>query len=138
MFDRDTLSAADLFLLAARLLLAFIFLHEGVTLALHFREAVTAMGKLGVPAPLLLGTIGLQLLAGTAIAIGWHARAGALALAMFCIATAFIFHTHLSIQNELLHFEKDLAIAGGMLALAVVGSGALSVNGWAAQPKARA
>jgi putative oxidoreductase len=120
--------AADLFLLAARVLLAFIFLHEGFTLVLHFQEASAAVAKFRVPPPLLIATIALQLGAGILIALGWHARIGALALALFCMMTAALFHTNLSVQNELLHFEKDLAIAGGMLALAVAGSGAYSLD----------
>ena len=36
-------------LLAARLLLAFIFVHEGVFLILNFDSAASATSKLGVP-----------------------------------------------------------------------------------------
>jgi putative oxidoreductase len=119
--------ASDAALLLARLLLSLIFLHEGGTLLAHFRDASASVAPMGVSPAMLAGTIALQIVAGAAIAIGWRARPAALALAGFCVATAFLFHTRLSVQNELLHFEKDLAIAGGMLALAVAGSGAWSV-----------
>jgi putative oxidoreductase len=122
-------TAADFGLLAARLLLSLIFLHEGGTLLLHFSDAVALVAKTGVMPPVLAATIALQLVAGMAVAIGWRPRAGALALALFCLATALTFHTRLSVQNELLHFEKDLAIAGGMLALAIAGGGRLSMDG---------
>jgi putative oxidoreductase len=115
-------------LLASRLLLAWIFVHEGVYLATNFDAASTGMAKLGVPAYLLAATIALQLAAGTAIAAGWHAREGAAALGLFCLATA-IFHTNFANRNELLHFEKDLAISGGMLLLTLRGAGALSIEG---------
>jgi len=42
---------------------------------------------------------------------------------VFCLATAFLFHTNFAVRNELLHFEKDLAIAGGMFVLMVCGAG---------------
>jgi putative oxidoreductase len=42
--------------------------------------------------------------------------------------TASLFHTNFASQNELLHFEKDLAIAGGMFILALAGSGRLSLD----------
>lgn len=42
--------------------------------------------------------------------------------------TASLFHTNFASQNELLHFEKDLAIAGGMFILALSGAGGLSVD----------
>ena len=45
------------------------------------------------------------------------------------LATAILFHTNLASRNELLHFEKDLAIAGGMLLLMLRGAGGWSVEG---------
>jgi putative oxidoreductase len=119
----------NLILLASRLLLAWIFVHEGVYLATNFDAASTGMAKLGVPAYLLVATIALQLAAGTAIAAGWHARVGAAALGLFCLATAILFHTNFANRNELLHFEKDLAMSGGMLLLTLRGVGAWSIEG---------
>ena len=120
-------------LLASRLLLAWIFVHEGVFLATNFAAASAAMAKTGVPAPALVATIGLQLVAGIAIAAGWHARLGAAALGLFCLATAMLFHTNFAVRNELLHFEKDLAIAGGMFILALRGAGGYSLQAFARQ-----
>ena len=53
-------------------------------------------------------------------------------LAGFCIATAVLFHIKLGNRNELLHFEKDLAIAGGLLVLFAHGAGrwALDAGPW--------
>lgn len=110
-------------LLLARLLLTFIFLHEAFELLIGFDTAAATMNKAGVPTPILAATIILQLVAGLMIAIGWHGRLGALALGLFCIMTAVSFHTNFANHNELLHFEKDLAIAGGMFALTAFGTG---------------
>jgi len=115
-------------LLASRLLLAWIFVNEGAFLAMNFDAASAGMAKMGVPAAALVPTIALQLVAGLAIAIGWQARLGAAALGLFCVATAILFHTNFASRNELLHFEKDLAIAGGMFALMLRGAGGLSVD----------
>jgi putative oxidoreductase len=120
-------------LLASRLLLAWIFIHEGVFLATNFAAASAGMAKTGVPAPALVATIGLQLVAGIAIAVGWHARLGAAALGLFCLATAILFHTNFAVRNELLHFEKDLAIAGGMFILTLRGVGGYSLQAFARQ-----
>lgn len=133
MTDGKTLAgtgAVDTALLIGRLLLAWIFLHEGSSLALNFSGAVEAVAPLGVSAPLLVATIILQIGAGLSIATGLLARVGASALGLFCIATATLFHTNFSDQNELLHFEKDLAIAGGMFVLAAAGAGSLSLDSW--------
>ncbi|WP_292455308.1 DoxX family protein, partial [Mesorhizobium sp.] len=59
---------------------------------------------------------------------GILARLGAIGLGLFCLMTASHFHTNFASQNELLHFEKDLAIAGGMFILALSGAGRLSVD----------
>lgn len=123
-----TTRVADLVLLASRLLLALIFVHEGTTLALHFGNTVKAMAALGIGLPLVVATIALQLSAGLAVALGLLTRLGAIALGLFCLATAALFHTNLAAQNELLHFEKDLAIAGGMFVLATAGAGSLSFD----------
>ncbi|MGX8008696.1 DoxX family protein [Mesorhizobium sp. ORM8.1] len=124
----ERLHARDVVLLAGRLLLSLIFVHEGVELATHFEGAQKAMAALGVGAPLLLATIALQLGAGLSVALGVLARLGALGLGLFCLMTASLFHTNFASQNELLHFEKDLAIAGGMFILMLTGAGRFSVD----------
>ena len=128
-FERHAQKFDDATLVAARLLLAWLFVHESVTLVLSFDPAALGMAKMGVPAPLLAATIALQLSAGMAIAVGWQARLGAAGLGFFCLATAVLFHQNFANRNELLHFEKDLAIAGGMFVLMVQGAGAWSLDG---------
>jgi putative oxidoreductase len=118
----------DAVLLAARLLLAFIFIHEGVFLLANFDSAASSVAKLGVPRPALVGTVAVQLIAGLAIAFGILTRVSAVALGLFCLSTAMLFHTQFAIRNELLHFEKDLAIAGGLFLLAVQGGGSWSIE----------
>jgi putative oxidoreductase len=120
-------------LLASRLLLAWIFVHEGAFLATNFTAASASIAKTSVPALALVATIGLQLVAGIAIAVGWHARLGAATLGLFCLATAILFHTNFANRNELLHFEKDLAIAGGMFVLMLRGAGGYSIQVYARQ-----
>ncbi|MBB3524388.1 DoxX family protein [Rhizobium leguminosarum bv. viciae] len=119
---------ADLILLLGRLLLSLIFLHEAWSLATDITATVDTFAKLGLSAPVAFATIALQIGAGLSIATGFLCRLGALALAFFCLATALLFHTNLASQNELLHFEKDLAIAGGMFVLAASGAGSISID----------
>jgi putative oxidoreductase len=119
----------DIVLLVARLLLAWIFLHEGAFLLANCSASSAGMAKMGAPSFALAPVIALQLAAGLSIAAGWYTRCGALALGLFCLATALLFHTNFAIRNELLHFEKDIAIAGGLFALVVSGAGRWSVDG---------
>lgn len=119
---------SDFVLLAARLLLALIFVHEGFALALNFAGTVRAMEQLGIGLPLVVATITLQIAAGLSVGVGFLTRLGAVALGLFCVSTAVLFHTNFANHNELLHFEKDLAIAGGMFTLAIAGAGGFSID----------
>ena len=60
----------DGLLLLARLLLAWIFLHEGFVLAANLDRTFAVMAKLGVPASLAAAIILLQLGAGLAVLQG--------------------------------------------------------------------
>ena len=114
--------------LIGRLLLAAIFLHEAYAKLTAYSAAVTYAEAFGVPGALLPLAIAVELGGGVLIAIGYQTRAAALVLAGFCVATALLFHVKLGVRNELLHFEKDLAIAGGFLVLFAHGGGAWAVD----------
>lgn len=118
----------DMALLFGRILLSLLFLEEGIELASNFDSAMDAMAKLGVATPIAISTILLQLAAGIAIVIGLMTRLAAFGLGLFCLLTAMLVHTNFASHNELLHFEKDLAIAGGMFVLIVAGAGRLSAD----------
>ena len=128
MLEAIQSKTADLLLLVGRLLLALIFIHEAVTLLTGFTDSATAIGKVGVPPYVLILTILLQFGAGSMVALGWYTRLGSLILGLFCLATAFLFHSNFALRSELLHFEKDLAMAGGLFVLTVTGAGALSLD----------
>jgi putative oxidoreductase len=116
-------------LAVGRLLLAALFVLEGWSKVRGYEAAAVYMDGYGVPGTLLPAVIALELGAGLMIAVGWQTRIAALALAGFCIAAAALFHNQLFDRNHLLHFEKDLAIAGGLLVLAIAGAGRWSVDG---------
>lgn len=115
-------------LLAGRLLLAWIFLHEGYVKLASYAGAVRYAEAFGVPGWTLPAAIAIEIGCGLAVALGLFARPAALVLALFCLATAAIFHTKIAETNQLLHLEKNLAIAGGFIVLAVWGPGRLSLD----------
>ena len=86
------------------------------------------MQAFGVPGQLLPFAIAVELGCGVLILIGYQTRAAALLLAGFCLATAVLFHSRFGDRNQLLHFEKDLAIAGGLLVLFAHGAGAWALD----------
>ena len=109
--------------LFARIALAALFLHEAWFKLTHFDLSVAYMARFGVPGALLPGAIALECGGALALITGIGLRYAALALAGFCVLAALIFHVNWADQNQLLHFEKDFAIAGGLVALALFEAG---------------
>ncbi len=114
--------------LLGRLLLAALFLHEAWSKLTGYAGAVAYMQAFGVPGQLLPFAIAVELGCGLLILLGYHTRLAALLLAGFCVAAAVLFHTKFADRNQLLHFEKDLAIAGGLLVLFARGGGAWALD----------
>ncbi len=111
-----------------RWLLASIFILEGWSKLRGYEAATAYMTRFGVPGALLPAVIALELGCGLMIAVGWRTRLAAAALAVFCALAAFLFHTNVADRNQLLHLEKDLALAGGLLVLAIAGAGSWSIE----------
>ena len=127
---------ANAALLAARLLLAFLFLFSGLSALGDMAGTAEYFSSLGLPAPSFLAwaTCLFELAAGVLIVLGFQTRAAALLLAAFSIAAGFIGHYGQGGGDPtlaLMHSQalmKDIAIAGGFLALAGAGAGRWSVD----------
>jgi putative oxidoreductase len=65
---------------------------------------------------------------GLLLLIGFQAKPVALVLALFSVGAALLFHNNFADQNQAIHFVKNLAIAGGLLQVAVAGAGRLSLD----------
>ena len=111
-----------------RLLLAALFILEGWSKLRGYEAAAAYMDRHGVTSALLPAAIAVELGGGALIAVGWQTRLAALALASFSVLAAVLFHGNISDRGHLIHFEKDLAIAGGLLVLAVAGAGNWSLD----------
>jgi len=114
--------------LMGRLLLAALFLIDGWIAVNNYAATAEYLAQFGVPPLLLVPALILQVGGGLLVAVGWNTRLAALALSLFCISTAVIFHNQFGDSNEAIHFWKDLAIAGGFLVLAARGAGAFSLD----------
>jgi putative oxidoreductase len=51
-------------------------------------------------------------------------RLASLVMAVFSLATAFFFHRNFGDQNQMIHFLKNIMIAGGFLQITYFGAGA--------------
>ena len=56
------------------------------------------------------------------VIVGYQARIAAGALAIFCFATAFLFHFNFSDQSQLIAFLKNIGLAGGFLFIVANGT----------------
>jgi putative oxidoreductase len=54
-------------------------------------------------------------------------------MALFCVVTALLFHHALGDQNQMIHFLKNIAMAGGFLQVAAFGAGTFSLDSRAAR-----
>ena len=113
-----------------RLGLAYIFLVDGVEAIAHAPDVAAYMQANGVNANLLPLVVVTELGGGLMVVAGFGARWAAIALAGFCVLTAALFHANGDDAGEIIHFQKDLAIAGGFLLLAAFGPGAWSIDAW--------
>ena len=118
-------------LLVARILLAAIFILAGLNKFGSIEGTAGYIASVGLPAGTLLAwlTAIFEVVAGAAILVGFQTKLASWALAAFCILAALIFHNQLGDQTQFVMFVKNLAIAGGFLALSVSGPGSLSVDG---------
>jgi putative oxidoreductase len=130
MSGRGLISIGEL---VGRALLGLLFVLEAAMKLASYADAARYTTAYGVPAQLLPAAIALELVAGTMIIAGWGTRIAALALSAFCFVVALIFHTKFSDQNQLIHFQKDIALAGAFLVIWARGAGALSVDAWLAR-----
>jgi putative oxidoreductase len=121
----------DLASLVARLLIAPLFIVFGFEKITGYASSVGYMEAYGLPGFLLPLAILAELGGGLAILLGVFSRWAALALAVFCVVTALVFHTAWSGdggQGQFINFMKNLALAGGLLLLAANGPGKHAVN----------
>lgn len=125
----------DLFALIGRIALAGIFVKSGIAKIGGFAATAGYIASKGLPLPEVGAVIAIvvEVVAGIALIIGWKARWAALAIAIFTLATMFLFHPYWTLPGdkqypEMLAFWKNLAIFGGMLMVMAFGAGKFSVD----------
>ncbi|MCC5090452.1 DoxX family protein [Xanthomonas campestris] len=116
--------------LLGRLLMAVLFLISGVGKVVAPEATIGYIASAGLPLPqLAFGTAVLvEILGGIALVLGFRTRWVAAVLALMCIATALGFHANFSDQNQLIHFLKNLTMAGGFMQIIVFGAGSYSLD----------
>jgi putative oxidoreductase len=112
--------------------LSLIFIISGWGKLAGYAATQQYMESMGVPGALLPLVIALELGGGLAILAGAQTRWIAIAIALFSLASAAIFHADFADQMQAISFWKNVAMAGGFLVLAANGPGSLSLDAlWA-------
>jgi len=128
--DKKLSAYNDILLLVARILIAALFLVAAYNKFKGLGGTTGYFTKLGLPEPSITAPAiaAFEVLVGLLLIIGYQVRLIALVIAVFVVAAALIAHTNFADGNQLNHFLKNLAIAGGCLALFVGGAGAYSID----------
>ena len=125
-----TNSTQSLLQALGRVLMCALFVIGGYNKAVDPAVTVAMMAKMGTPLPSLVTilAIAIELGGGALLLIGLFTQPVAVALGVWCIATALVAHTHWADRNMEIHFWKNVAMAGGFAYVAAFGAGAFSAD----------
>ena len=131
-------SSSSLVPALGRLLLAAIFLLSGVGKLGAPAATIGYIAAAGLPLPQLGFAVALivEIGGGLLMLAGFQTRITAWMLMAFTLVAAVVFHHNFADQNQMIHFLKNLAIAGGLLQVAAFGAGNFSVDARRAPAKA--
>jgi putative oxidoreductase len=122
-------------ILAARLLLAALFLIFGWRKLMDFSGTVSQMVQLKAPTPVLAAGVAtfMELPVSFAITVGAFTRPLALLMCLYTLGTALIGHRFWTVNDaervdSMDSFFKNLSIMGGFLLLFVTGPGKYSID----------
>src|SRR5208337_2767775 len=120
----------DVLILAARLLLATLFLIFGWRKLRDYSGTVRQMVQLRVPVPVLAAAVAtfMELPVAFAVAVGAFARPSALLMLLYTLGTALFGHRYWTMTgteqvDNMDGFYKSLSIMGGFLLLYITGAG---------------
>jgi putative oxidoreductase len=120
---------------AGRLLIGLPFAMSGLGKLAAIGPTTGVIRAAGLPLPPLVLALAVvvELGGGLLLVAGIRTRIVATALVLFSLAAAVSFHSNFADQNQMIHFLKNVMIAGGLLQIVAFGAGALSIDNRSAQ-----
>jgi putative oxidoreductase len=114
-----------------RLMIATVFLLSGLGKIAAPAITQAYIASTGLPLPLAgyLIAVAVEVAGGLLLAVGYRTTFVATGMAVFTLATAIFFHNNFADQNQMIHFLKNIAIAGGLFQVATFGAGSISIDG---------
>ena len=123
-----------------RILLCSLFVWAGYGKLMNPAETVQEFVSAGVPAPALMVGVAIvvELVGGLALLVGYKSSWVAGALAIWSLATGFAVHLAAGMHSadpaaaydNMVHFYKNLGVAGGLIYVVAFGAGRLSIDNW--------
>ena len=125
-----THAAKDYLPALARLLLCSLFIWDGVVQLRDPAGTMTYFTSLHIPVPQITVwvSIAVHLLGGIGILLGFMTRWAAALLILLCLGTAFGVHLPAGDMENMMHFYKNLVMAGGLLYVIAFGPGAFALD----------
>jgi putative oxidoreductase len=116
--------------LIGRILVAIIFIMSAIGKLAAPGATEGYIAAVGLPAPLLAYIVALtiELGGGVLLVVGYRTKVVAALLAVYCVVTGLVFHHALGDQNQMIHFLKNLAMAGGLLQIVAFGPGRIGLD----------
>jgi putative oxidoreductase len=113
-----------------RLLIGLPFAMSGFGKLAAYGQTTAMIAAADLPLPPLAYAVAVtvEIGGGLLLVAGYQVRHVAIALALFSIATAVSFHSNFADQNQMIHFLKNVMIAGGLLQIAAFGAGAIGLD----------
>ncbi len=122
--------------LLGRVLIGVPFLMSGLGKLAAYAGTVGYISAVGLPAAPLayVAAVLIEVGGGLLLLSGYRVRPVALVLAVFSVVTAIFFHRNFGDQNQMIHFLKNVMIAGGLLQITTFGAGAWSLDARSERP----
>ena len=113
-----------------RLMIATLFLLGGLGKIAAPAATQAYIASAGLPLPIAgyLIAVVVEVGGGLLLAAGYRTTLVATGMAVFTLATAVFFHNNFADQNQMIHFFKNIAIAGGLFQVAAFGAGSFSID----------
>ncbi len=114
--------------LIGRILISALFLISASNKIFNLQGSMGWMEGFGVPGFLIFPAIAIEIILPILVIVGYQARIAAGILAIFCLMTAFIFHSDFGDQSQFISFLKNIGLAGGFLFIVANGTKDWSVD----------
>ena len=114
--------------LIGRIFISALFLISASNKILNLQGSMGWMEGFGVPGFLIFPAIAIEIILPVLVIVGYQARIAAGILTIFCLMTAFIFHSDFGDQSQFISFLKNIGLAGGFLFIVANGTKDWSVD----------